>query len=281
MDSPIETQPNLAATAHGARPFDKYELYLASVQAPEWETEFADRVYADARGADRTPEILREDFCGTFANCCAWVQRGDARVAYGVDLDPEPLSYGRTHHLPRLTAAQQARVHVLQEDVLGAGLPASDIICAQNFSYFVFKERATLLAYFRNALATLRADGILVLDVLGGSECQEANETETPYKDDGYRYFWAQEGFDPLTHHATFHIHFQRDGEPKRERVFTYDWRMWTIPELREALLEAGFRGVNAYWEGTAEDGSGDGNYFPAEKGEECQSWIAYLVALK
>ena len=73
----------------------------------------------------------------------------------------------------------------------------------------------------------------------------------------------------------------ERKDEEKREKVFTYDWRLWTIPELRDALLEAGFRNVNVYWEGTTEDGQGDGEYFMAEKGEECQSWVSYLVALK
>jgi SAM-dependent methyltransferase len=266
----------------GPRPdFDKYALYLDSVQAPGEDMEFVDQLYAEARGPERAPQILREDFCGTFAHCCAWVRRGDQRVAYGVDLDPEPLSYGRTHYLPQLTEAQQQRVHVLQEDVLSPGLPPADVICAQNFSYFVFKRRETLLQYFKNALAALRADGVLVLDCLGGSGCQEAHEEERVLEEEGYSYFWAQESFDPITHRAVFHIHFQRKGEEKREKVFTYDWRLWTIPELCEALREVGFTKVNVYWEGTTEDGKGDGNYVASQQGEECQSWIAYLVALK
>jgi SAM-dependent methyltransferase len=259
--------------------FDKYRLYHDSVQSPEEDMEFLDQVYREARGQDRKPQILREDFCGTFANCCAWVARGDDRVAYGVDLDPQPLSYGRTHNLSALAPAQQQRIHLLQENVLSPGLPAADMICAQNFSTFIFKDRQTLLSYFRNALAALRPDGIFVLDCFGGSAAQEANEEQRSY--DGFTYYWDQESFDPITHHAVFHIHFQREGEGKREKVFTYDWRMWTIPELRDALREAGFSRVNAYWEGTTEDGEGDGKYSLAEKGEECQSWIAYLAALK
>jgi len=261
--------------------FDKYRLYLDSVQSPGEDMEFIDQLYADARGDEHPPQVLREDFCGAFANCCAWVRRGDERMAYGVDLDPEPLEYGRLNYLPRLTEAQRGRIHLLQEDVLSPGLPVVDVISAHNFSYCVFKERKTLLAYFTNALATLRTDGILMLDCLGGSMYQEANEEEVIHEEEGFSYFWAQESFDPLTYRALFHIHFKRNGEEKREKVFTYDWRMWTIPELREALLEAGFSKVNVYWEGTTAEGKGDGLYVPVEKGEECQSWIAYLVALK
>ena len=64
---------------------------------------------------------------------------------------------------------------------------------------------------------------------------------------DGFTYFFEQEGFDPVTHEALFHVHFQRNGESKRRRVFTYDWRIWTVPELRDALLEAGFASVRTY----------------------------------
>ena len=270
------------STTSGPPPeFDKYRLYLDSVQAPGEDMEFLDQLYADARGSGRSPQILREDFCGAFANCCAWVRRGPERIAYGIDLDPEPLQYGRTHFLPRLTEDQRRRIHLQQEDVLSPGLPMADAISAHNFSYCVFHERKTLLAYFRNALAALRPDGILMLDCLGGSMYQEANEEEVIHEEEGFSYFWAQESFDPLTYNAVFHIHFRRNGEEKREKVFTYDWRMWTIPELREALLEAGFSKVNVYWEGTTPEGKGDGNYVTVEKGEECQSWIAYLVALK
>jgi SAM-dependent methyltransferase len=281
LSSQTEVQTDETRDTSGpAAPFDKYQLYHESVQSPDDDMDFVDRVYAEAHGKGRTPQILREDFCAAFANCCAWVKRGDDRVAYGVDLDPEPLSYGRTHYLTRLTAAQQRRVHPLQDDVLNPRLPAADVICAQNFSYFIFKERKTLLSYFENALATLRDDGIFVLDCFGGSQCQESIEDETPYE--GFTYYWAQENFDPITHHAVFHIHFQRDGEAKREKVFTYDWRMWTIPEVRDALLEAGFRKVNVYWEGTTADGKGDGEYSLTETtNEECLSWLAYLVALK
>jgi SAM-dependent methyltransferase len=277
-----KTQPLTDGLPSATRPeFDKYQLYHDSVQAPDEDMRFLDEVYAEARGQGRRPQILREDFCAAFANCCAWVQRGDDRVAYGIDLDPEPLSYGRAHYLPRLTEAQRRRVHVLQADVLSLDLPTADVICAQNFSCFIFKERQTLLQYFQSARVGLREDGIFVLDCFGGSACQEANEEERRVEEHEFTYFWDQKSFDPISHDAVFQIHFKRDGEAKRETVFTYDWRMWTIPELRDVLREAGFRRVSVYWEGTDEDGAGDGNYVLTETGEECLCWVAYLVALK
>ena len=65
------------------------------------------------------------------------------------------------------------------------------------------------------------------------------------------------------------------------ERAFEYTWRLWTLPELKELLTEAGFREVVIYWEGTDEDGEGNGEFTPAEVGEACEGWVAYLVAKK
>ena len=56
---------------------------------------------------------------------------------------------------------------------------------------------------------------------------------------------------------------------------------MWSIPELKDILEEVGFKKVHVYWEGTDEDGDGDGEFKRVEKGEDCESWIAYLACEK
>jgi hypothetical protein len=269
------------ASPESGKPFDKYYYYSLSVQSPDEDMDFIDAAYADLHGAKAKPKTLREDFCGTFANSCAWVRRGDERVAHGVDLDPEPIGYGREHYLVKLTPAQQKRVHLHEANVLSPSLPHVDAIAAPNFSYFIFKDRPTLKQYFANCLATLEKGGILVLDCFGGSACQEANEEETEFEVEQFSYFWDQMNFDPVNNHALFHIHFQRVGEPKRTEQFTYDWRMWSVPELRDLLTEVGFREVRTYWEGTDEDGEGNGEFELATQGEECESWVSYIVAVK
>jgi len=260
--------------------FDKYHYYRRSVQNPYEEALFLDWLYRDAR-AGAAPTTLREDFCGTFSNCCSWVRLDPDRRAIGVDLDSEPLEYGCTHYYPLLRLTQQARVQLLQENVLTPGLPKADVICALNFSYFVFKQRSELLAYFRNCHETLEADGVFVVDCFGGPSDQKPHEMSN-YEEEGYTYFFEQEGFDPLTNEAIFYIHFRRKGEEKRSKVFTYDWRVWTVPELRDALHEAGFRGVHVYLEGTSEDGEGDGNFVLMERGSgRSEGWVANVVGLR
>lgn len=257
--------------------FDKYEYYLKSVQHPGGDADFIEKAFFESCG--KVPQVLREDFCAAFALCCEWTQRGPERQAIGVDLDPEPVEYGKTHYLKNLTLDQQKRVNILINNVMEPELPHADVIAALNFSYWGLKKRPELLQYFKNCRRTLREHGILVLDCFGGSDINMANEAETVHED--YSYFWDQENFNPITHEAMFHIHFKRKGEKKRRNVFTYDWRIWSIAELRDLLEEAGFKETRVYWEGTDEDGDGNGEFVRTEVGEEgCESWVAYVVGL-
>lgn len=275
------TQPHRAkkkAKGAAAKPFDKYATYRRAVQSAEGDVEFFRDTYKDIRG--KLPSTLREDFCGTFAICNEWVKMGPRYRAVGIDLDYEPIQYGLTNYVPTLTSDQQSRVQIQQENVLNPGLPHADVICAMNFSHFIFKQRAMMRSYFHNCYNTLNDGGIFVTDAFGGSLCQEANEDETKHR--GFIYYWDQESFDPVTHHAVFHIHFKMKGEKaKRKKVFTYDWRMWTLPEIRELMIEVGFKKTHVYWEGTTSSGAGDGIFKPVEAGEECKAWIAYVIGEK
>lgn len=264
------------AKADGVKAFDKYALYLKSVQSPDNDVEFLEEVFEELR--KKKPRSLREDFCGTAALCVAWVKRLKTARAYGVDLDPEPLQYGRDNYLAKLKPDFQKRIQLFEKNVMDRDLPKVDLSVGLNFSYFLFKERSLLKEYFANVYRGLNANGLAVFDVFGGTQCHDAIEDRTKLK--GVTYYWEQTGFDPISNEALFHIHF-RVGGKKIERVFSYDWRMWTIPELLDILKEVGFKKTHIYWEGTAKDGTGNGIFVRVEKGEPCLSWIAYIVAEK
>lgn len=259
------------------RSFDKYDYYHRAVQSAAEDVKFLRRVYKDLRGKE--PKTLREDFCGTFALSCEWVKLNQRFQAIGIDLDPEPLEYGRSHHLPNLKSDQQKRVELLEGNVLHWNLPKADIALAMNFSYCLFKTRELMKKYYANVLKSLKQDGVFILDIFGGSNCYDSNVEITRHR--GFTYYWDQTGFDPVTHQALFHIHFKPTGQKKVSRVFTYDWRIWSIPEIREMLSEVGFKRTHVYWEGTTKDGEGNGIFTRTEKGEACQSWIAYISAEK
>ncbi|SMF21053.1 class I SAM-dependent methyltransferase [Pseudobacteriovorax antillogorgiicola] len=258
--------------------FDKYEYYQKAVQSPDADSEFMARVYRELREG-REAKTLVEDFCAAFALCCEWVKLDDDKDAIGIDLDPEPVAYGRDHYLTELSEEQKNRIKILEANVMEKDLPKGDIIAALNFSYFGFKERPLLLDYFKSCYHRLHDDGLLILDCFGGPACMEPNEHETEYDD--FSYFWDQDTYHPLSNHAQFYIHFKRKGEKKRKKVFSYDWRLWSIAELKDLLQEAGFSKSVIYWEGTDEDGDGDGNYTLTEDGEQCESYVAYVIGIK
>lgn len=271
----------VTSTKKQTKEFDKYYYYSESVQSPDEDVKFFQRVYQECRGHLPKQLVLREDFCSTAAICCEWVKLSPEYTAFGVDLDPEPINYSQAHYIPQLTDAQQNQLKLIEANVLSPELPKADITIATNFSYFIFKERKTLKNYFERVYANLKDEGLFVLDCFGGSKCYEANEEETEHEDKGFSYFWDQDSFDPVTNYGMFYIHFKRKGEPRREKVFTYDWRLWSIPELKDILEEVGFKAVHVYWEGTDDDGEGDGEFTRTTEGEECESWICYIACEK
>jgi hypothetical protein len=135
------------------------------------------------------------------------------------------------------------------------------------------------LKYLKGCYQALAEPGVVILDCFGGPNCLEPNEEETEHDD--FSYFWDQDSYNPVTNEATFHIHFKRPGEARRERVFSYDWRMWSIAELRDLLTEAGFSKTLVYWEGSDDEGEGNGEFTISEVGDECETWLAYVVGVK
>ena len=255
---------------------DKHRLYEKSVQNVEAEIDFVDEVYTKLRG--RKAGTLREDFCGTAKTACEWVRRRAGNLGFGVDLDANVLEWGRANNVEKLSPAQRERLKLVKGNVLRANTGPVDIVLAMNFSYFIFKDRATMKRYFRRIHSVLRDDGIFFLDAFGGYEAYQEMRESTPHK--RFTYVWEQERFDPIKGEILCHIHFKFPDGSRLKRAFTYDWRMWTLPEITEILREVGFSPV-VYWEGTAKDGTGNGIFKPAESGEADAGWIAYIVAGK
>ena len=269
-----------ASVAHKksmAEQADIHELYEESVQNVEHETEFLQTTFKELRG--RTAYLLREDFCGTASASCQWVRQGDEYQAIGVDIDKSVLDWGRKNRLGALPVADQARVSLIESDVLTVETPPADVLVAFNFSYFIFDTREKLRSYFERAYQGLKDDGVFFVDLFGGPEAQEEMREKTKHK--GFTYIWHQARFNPVTNFIRCHIHFKfRDGS-KIKKAFTYEWRLWSAPEIRELLLEAGFSKATVYWEGEDEDGEGNGEFTPEETGEADLAWIAFIVAEK
>lgn len=253
---------------------DRFDLYQRAVQAPEADVEFFERTFQTARG--RTPLLLREDFAGTAYLSSAWARSRVDRRAVAIDLDPEPLDWGFEHNLSDPDVA--SRVDLIENDVRTVLDTPVDIVSAPNFSLCCLWTRRELIAYLCAARDSLVEDGLVVCELYGGTEAIVASTEERECDD--FDYTWEQESFNPIDHRVRCHIHFDFPDGSRLESAFSYDFRLWTIPELTEALEEVGFSEVRVYWEGVDEDGDGTGEYRQTREEENQEGWLVYVVGL-
>ncbi len=255
---------------------DPYKLYEVSVQCAETEVDFVECEFKRLRG--RRPALLREDFCGTAAVCFEWVGRRKENIAFGVDIDADVLRWATENHMPDLKAAVRSNIKLIKGDVLKVTTPSQDVILAMNFSYWLFKERKLLLSYFKKVRKNLKADGIFFLDCFGGSDAYRELKERT--KLDGFTYVWEQATYNPVNSDINCHIHFHFPDKSKLQSAFTYDWRLWTLPEIRELLLDAGFSEVIIYAQSVNPITEEASQMEPASCMEADLGWIAYISAL-
>ena len=260
-----------------AKTADINELYERSVQCPESEVDLILQAWKDFRG--REPLSIREDFCGTSAVSREWVQRNNSCTSLGIDLDKSVLRWANDRIKKELAPEQQRRITLVEQDVVSTKTADVDCILAMNFSYYGFKQRATLKEYFTSVYNHLVDDGLFLLDAYGGSDSFLEMDEERDL--DGFTYVWDQHYVNPITGDIVNYIHFEFPDGSKIMRAFTYDWRFWTIPEIKDVLLDAGFSRVEIYWEGSDEDGDGNGEWKIDTRGEPCAGWVAYIVAVK
>ena len=262
---------------------DIHELYELSVQNSEAEIDFVDHTYKKIRKKKAT--LLREDFCGTANVCCEWVKRRKTNQAIGVDLDTEVLAWSGKNQVGKLAKKYRQKITLIEANVLDVETAQPDIVSAMNFSYWLLKEPDLLRAYFENVYRSLKEDGVFFLDAYGGydafKEIEEQREVEA--EDFNFIYTWEQEKFDPISNELQCSIHFDFEDGSSINRAFYYEWRLWTLPEIKQLLTEAGFSKVTFYWQGFDEDGEEDGDFQPVKAGEvdADAGWICYITAEK
>jgi hypothetical protein len=260
-----------------ARGADRHALYQKSVQEPTADVRFFRRIFRQE--FDRPPLVMREDFCGTGYLSCTWAAASRDHVAFGVDIDPEPLAWGEAHNRAALSSSVRERVDLLEGNALHVMPRKADIVCALNFSWFCFLTRDELLRYFRAARANLKRQGLFILDIEGGPEVQTV--LEETRKVGKFTYVWDQAYIDGIGNRALCHIHFRFPDGSVLRKAFRYDWRIWSLPEMRDVLLEAGFDRAEAYWEGDNGRGGGNGVFTRRERAENSEAWVAYVVGVK
>jgi len=251
-----------------ATPLDRYELYEQAAQSPEMQARFLRALHA---APPATPLILGEDFCAAGALSRAWVGVFPGSSAVCVDHDPAPLA--------RLRERAGDSITIIEGDVRDARAPA-DIIAALNFSICEWKKRVDLLDYLRGVRERLRPGGVFVADLYGGVDAFVTGESDLELRG-GTRYVWEQREADPLTGMVVNAMHFELPDGRRLRDAFVYHWRLWSAPELREAMLEAGFQSVEVYDRlGDAVDSDGRVYVRPVESPDELdENFVISLAA--
>jgi hypothetical protein len=111
---------------------------------------------------------------------------------------------------------------------------------------------------------------MFVCDIYGGPGAMSIGTDRRTFGD--FTYYWEQASYDPVTAQVVNHIHFRLRGGREIRRAFTYRWRLWTMPELGELLMEAGFSEPEIYFEAP-------GGFRKRIDTAELDAWVAYLAA--
>jgi predicted RNA methylase len=249
---------------------DRYDLYEAAVQSPEQEARFLRAVHGGS------PRVLGEDFCGSGAICRSWLDLDGAHRAVCVDNDAGALDALRA----RSSADHLERMTLVQRDVLDAREPV-DVLCALNFPVGYWHTRADLVKYLRRAHERLTPGGVFVCDIYGGANAFLCGDSDEELRG-GVRYTWEQRSADPTTGRVVNAMHFALPGGGELRDAFVYDWRLWSIPELRDAMAEAGFASSEVHDRlGDAIDGDGNLMVRPVRGEELDDTFVVYIVARK
>ncbi len=264
---------------------DRHALYEVAVQGPDWDLDFLERVFR--RRNARAPRLFREDFCSTAALATAWVLRHPDNQAWAVDLDPEPLAWARKFRLPYVRDAAK-RVKLVKSDVRKPQKPLVDVACALNFSWWIFHERRDLVAYLKAARASLKPGGVLVMNLFGGTRGERklvertrkaSSNTPDGQMVPGFTYVWEQARVDAVTRNLLAYIHFEFKDGTRMPRAFVYDWRMWSLPDLRDCAAEAGFSDFEVWSEGWDKTyKTHDGVLYKRTHLDNDDCWIAYCA---
>ncbi len=124
-----------------------------------------------------------------------------------------------------------------------------------------------------------------MLDFFGGPEAETVMIEKRAITNDkirSFNYIWDLGKFNPITREGTFYIHFRYPkGGPRLDKAFAYEWRMWSIREIRDMLTEVGYSSSHVYWEADDDDGEGDGTFYRTEAEENDPTYLGYIVATK
>jgi len=219
------------------------------------------------------------------------------RRAVGMDLDAETIDaagklaaeQGVNAARLRLVVGDCTRARGDEDGGIAADAGGADVVFVGNFSIGYIHTRAALVAYLRLCHQRLAArGGVFVCDLYGGASAYiPGGGTRRFAWPDGQtaHYTWQNETADVRTAMVRNTISFRLAiGVGDKPEVtaewpdaFVYEWRLWGLAELREAMAEAGFATSEVYLDYRVGQ---DGRVREVASGEEMPGdWVVLLAA--
>jgi hypothetical protein len=93
------------------------------------------------------------------------------------------------------------------------------------------------------------------------------------------QYYFEQKSYNVFTNRTHCTISFKMSDGSKLKDCFEYDFRIWTLPELREALLDSGFKRIWVWFPQESEDGDDEPVYEESTSAENTEHWNCYIIA--
>lgn len=284
-DAATKTPPPASPAPH------KLTLYTHAVQQPWLMVNWLVNTYTLFHQG-RWPVVLREDFAGAAAIATAWAAHDPQHIAIAVERDRATHAFAtrRARALAATNALDLDHLFMLHADVMAAlprtlpparRVPRPDITTATNFSINYLHTRATLIAYLKKTRRELAPQGMFMLDTYQGPGAWRTS-TQTnhisPSEESGvppFDYHWRQVSVNHVTGIVKNAIDFTLHDGRTIKNAFTYHWRLWSIPELLDALADAGFHDP-AVWHD-----SHDGFLEPVASIDDEENIVAYITASK
>ncbi|KAI3408608.1 uncharacterized protein J3R85_020202, partial [Psidium guajava] len=180
--------------------------------------------------------------------------------------------------------------HMMSLNISSKQLPGRDIVCAFNYSCCCLHKRKELVLYFKHVLGFLsRRGGIFVMDLYGGTSSEQKLRLQRRFAN--FKYVWEQAEFDIIERKTRISLHFHlQKPQKKLPHAFSYSWRLWSLPEIKDCLEEAGFQSVH-FWIRQMPDSENiksiegfgigkDVKYEEVKIFEQQDSWNAYIVGV-
>ncbi|MEM9253386.1 MAG: hypothetical protein AAGB29_13640 [Planctomycetota bacterium] len=255
---------------------DRLWHYQRAVQRPEATVTAIEHIGVELLG--EPPTRLREDFAGTAAIAEAWARLSDDHRALAVERDEATAAWA-AERIDDELGERAVDCPVVVSDVMDLVGPRVDAVAALNFSIGEWHDRRALVRYLRHARRCLDRSGIVVVDLYGGRGAWRAPRRQrrrvVPSDGGAFDYVWEQRAVDPVRSRVACTMHFDLEDGRWIDDAFAYDWRLWGVREVADAMGDAGLSA--SVWAG----GAGPGGMVAVDRLGAEEDWVAWVVGVK